>query len=119
MAGTASQLVYARINVPRFAQIYSAKGRWGLLDRLLLTAEPHPDASRTAAATPSGLGQPVLPAAAPGRSAMPAASGSHGSQPAAGMSLAQVQQAVQTAVGNILGQDTTGEWVSRIIPGIR
>lgn len=108
-AGAASQLVYARINAPRFAQIYSAKGRWGLLDYLLLTAEPHPDASRTAAATLTGLGQPVLPAAAPGRSATPAAIGSYGSQPAAGMSLVQVQEAVQTAVGNILGHDTTGE----------
>ena len=33
-AGAASQLVYARIDAPRFAKIYTAKGRWGLLEVL-------------------------------------------------------------------------------------
>ncbi len=37
-AGCASQLMFARIDAPRFATIYSAKGHWGLLDQLLYTA---------------------------------------------------------------------------------
>lgn len=39
-AGSASQLLYARLDTPRFSKIYSAKGRWSLLDQLLLTAAP-------------------------------------------------------------------------------
>lgn len=38
-AGCVSQLLFARIDALRFATIYSAKGHWGLLDQLLLTAE--------------------------------------------------------------------------------
>lgn len=45
-AGCVSQLLFARIDALRFATIYSAKGHWGLLDQLLLTAEPSGTTSR-------------------------------------------------------------------------
>jgi hypothetical protein len=34
LGGVVARLLYARIDAPRFASIYSAKGRWSLLDDL-------------------------------------------------------------------------------------
>lgn len=95
VAGTASQLLYARIDARRFATIYSAKGRWSLLDHLLLTAAP------TAAAAPV-VGAP---------------SGSANERPVlavtnqqAAMQLGDVVEAVKKAAAAVLGDEMDGGW---------
>lgn len=94
VAGTSSQLLYARIDASRFARIYSAKGRWALLDQLLLApsaaevAEPH---GAAAAPLPKALGKPD-----------------------AGMQLEQVVQAVRRAAADILGEELD----SKLITGL-
>ena len=92
VAGAASQLLYARIDAQRFVKIYSAKGRWGLLDQLLLSAAP----AATSAPVASALRAPNRPA--------PAVV----SQQAPAMRLADVVEAVKKAASEILGEDMEG-----------
>lgn len=100
-AGAASQLVYARIDAPRFSKIYSAKGRWGLLDSMLLTpAAAAADAGSTRAAR-------AVSTAAPAAATAGASAGSSKQTPA--MDLQQVEQAVKRAAADILGEELGGE----------
>ena len=97
-AGGASQLVYARIDAPRFSRIYSAKGRWGLLDSMLLTSAAADAGSTRAAATTSVAAQAAAATGASG-----------GSKQTPAMELQQVEQAVKRAAADILGEDLGGE----------
>jgi hypothetical protein len=100
-AGAASQLVYARIDAPRFSKIYSAKGRWGLLDSMLLTpAAAAADAGSTRAAR-------AVSTTAPAAATAGASAGSSKQTPA--MDLQQVEQAVKGAAADILGEELGGE----------
>lgn len=94
VAGAASQLLFARIDAPRFAKIYSTKGRWSLLDQLLLTAAP------ATAAAPEHLAAGQPPAA-------PAAAAKTPGRPT-GLSLEAVAQAIRSAAADVLGQDLEG-----------
>ena len=98
-AGAASQLVYARIDAPRFAKIYTAKGRWGLLDSMLLTTAAADAGSARAAG--------VISAAAPGAGVTGPSGGSGKQSPA--LELQQVEQAVKRAAADILGEELGGE----------
>ena len=40
IAGVLPHMVYARIDAARFASVYSAKGRWSLIEDLTTTATP-------------------------------------------------------------------------------
>ena len=84
-AGVTSKLLYARIDAPLFTKIYSARGRWGLLDQLLLTS------AHLQAPTPALPAAPAAPAAA-----------NVSSKPA--MPLQQVVQAVKQTAADILGE---------------
>ena len=86
-AGTAPHMLYARIDAPRFSKIYSSKGRWGLLDQLLVAPKTTSSivSLEPAAATPAA----PLKASSSGRPAMP---------------LQQVVQAVKQAAADILGE---------------
>ena len=84
-AGTASQMLFARINAPRFAKLYSTRGRWGLLDHVLLA----PETTSTAATLEATAAAATAPS-----------SGSH----SAGIGLQQVEQAVKQAAADILGE---------------
>ena len=103
VAGTASQLLYARIEAPRFAKIYSAKGRWALLDHMLLTSAPIAASSAAAAAAP------VPSSGAPAARAPSAAAGSCQQRSSGGVELGQVVQAVKRAAADILGEELDGE----------
>lgn len=97
-AGTAPHLVFARIDAPRFAKIYSAKGRWGLLDQLMhvsASEAPPPEAAPSASAGPA-------PAALP-------AVGGGSSRHAAAVSLEQVAQAVRAAAADVLGEEVMSD----------
>lgn len=87
MAGAASQLLYARIDAQRFSRIYSAKGRWGLLDNLLLTAAAMPSVPVTAAPAPAA----AVPQAA-----------------ASSVALEEVVRLVRRAAADILGEELDG-----------
>ena len=103
VAGSSSQLVYARIDAHRFARIYSAKGRWGLLDLVLQTSSTAPAASSPAY---SSSATTLAGNAAVGdsrSSGVPAASA------AAAVSLEQVVHAIKTAAADILGESLDGE----------
>lgn len=89
-AGAVPQMVYARIDIPRFTSIYSAKGPWALLrslsavdTRSQIASEPGP--SRAAAAQ-----APALAAAA--------------QRPA--VALEAVMKVVRDAALSILGADS-------------
>lgn len=99
VAGSVSHMLYARIDVLRFSTIYSAKGRWGLLDGLLLTSQGR-------APSPSANDMPVCTVAA--------TNGSFGSSKEtniAPVGLQQVEQAVKDAASDILGVDLDGKLV--------
>jgi hypothetical protein len=94
-AGAAAQLVFARIEAPRFAQLYTAKGRWSLLDGML---------AADAAAAPAAAPLPGGPApAAPRGAERPAA-------PAApALQLEAVEAVVRNTAADILGEALEGE----------
>ena len=86
VAGMAPQMVFARLIAQRFSKIYSSKGRWGLLDQLLLTSAP---LQAPAAVVPAQL------------------TGSNAATPGIrrpAVALQQVVQAVQRAAADILGE---------------
>ena len=92
-AGVAPQLLYARIDAPRFAKIYSAKGRWSLVDQLLQA----PAATQApAAAVPRAVATAPTP-------------GTSGAAPAPAVSLQQVEQAVRAAAADVLGDEPAGD----------
>lgn len=91
-AGTGSQMIYARIEVPRFTRIYSAKGRWSLLGHLSdaagLPAQHGGRISLEAAApAPPSTTAPRIPA----------------------MDLEQIMQLVKNSASDILGEELQGE----------
>lgn len=87
-AGTAPNLVFARIDAPRFAQLYTAKGRWSLVDSMLSTPEtagPQSVAVVTAAGAAGGSAPPHQEAGKPA------------------LSPAAVEELVRRTAGDILG----------------
>lgn len=100
--GATSQLLYARIDAPRFAGINSAKGRWSLLDWLLLTPENR------------AILAPDLLAPAPASAHVPAgpatSSGQQQQQQPGGhsMGLGAVVEVVKRVAADILGSELEG-----------
>ncbi len=95
MAGSVSHLLYARIDMRRFYTVYTAKGRWGLLDGLLWI--------------PHGC-EPLLGLAGmPVRVVAAGNSGSSKGRSVAQVGLHQVSQAIKEAATDILGMDFDGE----------
>lgn len=93
-AGAGSQMIYARIEVSRFTRIYSAKGRWSLLDHL----------SDTAGLLPAQRGGRVSPDAtirAPPSMSRPA------------FDLEQIMQLVKISASDILGEELQGRMAAR------
>ena len=98
-AGTAPQMVYARIEAPRFAQLYTAKGRWSLLDSMLTTSS---SAAASAGIEERSSGDAVTadrgvapPAAAAPRKAL--------------VQLHSVEAVVRKTAADILGEAMDGE----------
>lgn len=97
-AGAASQLLYVRASITRFAEIYSSKGRWSLLDGALLVPQTCPDdicgqnSSRSAEAHEIAK----CPNLANKRCV-------------AGLSLQEVEREVNTALTSVLGVGIEGK----------
>lgn len=102
-AGGASQLLFARIDARRFASIYSAKGRWGLLDHMLSTSASDPSLAAVTLDINSGSTVP----AATFRSAM--SDGTSSSKVPTSLDLMQVKEAVRRAAADVLGRDLDGK----------
>ena len=101
-AGSASGMVYARLQAQRFASIYAAKGRWGLVDQLLWVPVATDRSSAGATLTHAA------PVAAPPRPLPPL------QQQQASMPLAVVAQTVRKAAEELLGQELDGACAARV-----
>lgn len=102
LAGTSGGLVYARIDPQRFAQIYTAKGRWSLIEDMAGRRRQHPPAATlpqqqqqhasTVAALSAGAGGPT--------------------STLAGMDMEAVKTAIRETASNLLGVAIGGRWLS-------
>lgn len=104
-AGCVSQLMFARIDAPRFATIYSAKGHWGLLDQLLFTAAPAAASMAEALDRPSGLPQPSASPSLPSNRNANLGRQTH----APSTDLQHIVHVVKKAASDVLGQDLDGK----------
>ena len=95
-AGVAPQLLWARLEAQRFVGIYSAKGRWSLLDAMrsvpigAISVDAAPATALHDLRSPAATQQPRQLVATPNKS---------------GMSLAAVTEAVKRAATDILGAE--------------
>lgn len=90
-AGHSSQLVYAKLDVQRFVDIYSAKGRWALIDDLAASAASPVDQATEAVARSEG------------RVSIRATTSK-----APTISLAAIEKVVRDSAVNILGSEVEG-----------
>eukprot|EP00887_Chlorella_sp_A99_P003341 scaffold26.g3341.t1 len=92
-AGTVDRLVYARIISPRFARIYTAKGRWSLVDSLHMTCS----GSTVSVPDQPPVGGPAGKLPAQQQQKAPSA-----------LELDEVLHVVRQAVGDVLGTELEG-----------
>jgi len=89
IAGTAPQVLFARLDAARFAQLYTAKGRWSLLDNtLMVPMQDAPQRTMQISTSMPGNDSSEKPSVVP-------------SQP--GMTLSEVQEVIRKAAQDILG----------------